>query len=421
MAAFLASDIPPPSDTISSIATTATLNLDARTGDAVELTGTTTVTAVTLAEGDEVVARSNDAFQITVGASLIGNQTGNVAVAAGDRIFFRGYAAGVVRFWVIRKSGKPMTGPAAADISDSTAAGRNMLTAANVAAQQALLSHVPQVNVYTSSDTWTKQAGCTHVKVEIIGAGGGGGSGRKGAAGGARNGGAGGAGGAYLVFEFLASALGSTETVTIGAGGTGGASVTASDTSGNNGNAGGTTSFGAHAVVPGGLGGEGGTASAIVTTPQAIGASVIAGSGATFSAAGGAGTAGNGSAVLRIAYGASGGASGSGISAANAANAGGVGGAGAYNNPAGAPTAGTAGAVDTSGGNGAGVTAGTVYGGASGGGGGSSTTTNAGNGGAGGIYGGGGAGGGAAVNAVGNSGAGGNGAAGIMRVTSYFD
>lgn len=91
------------------IATSGTLNLDTATGQFVDLTGTTTVTAVTLADGRHRMTRAAGDFQITVGASLIGNSGGsNVAVQTGDLIFWEGFSGGVVRFWVIRSSGQAL-------------------------------------------------------------------------------------------------------------------------------------------------------------------------------------------------------------------------------------------------------------------------------------------------------------------------
>lgn len=87
------------------IATAGTIDLSAATGQFVDLTGTVTVTAVTLAEGLQRLARAAANFQITVGASLIGNGGINLAVKAGDLLLFEGYAAGVVRFWCIPAQG----------------------------------------------------------------------------------------------------------------------------------------------------------------------------------------------------------------------------------------------------------------------------------------------------------------------------
>lgn len=106
---------------------------------------------------------------------------------------------------------------------------------------------------FTSSGTWTKDAGLYAIRVRCVGGGGGGGS-SSAAGAGASSAGGGGASGSYSEKFILAASLGATETVTIGAAGTGG-------TGGGDGGTGGTTSFGSHISCLGGLGGAaGGTA-----------------------------------------------------------------------------------------------------------------------------------------------------------------
>ena len=95
----------------------------------------------------------------------------------------------------------------------------------------------PQVVTFTSSGTWTKDAGLKYVTVELVGGGGKGGAGNT-----SGESGGGGGGGGYSRRTILASALGSTETVTIGAGSTG--------------SGGGTTSFGSLCSATGGSDGE---------------------------------------------------------------------------------------------------------------------------------------------------------------------
>lgn len=128
---------------------------------------------------------------------------------------------------------------------------------------------VTQTTVYELSDspaTWTKPTGAKLVKVQLWGGGGSGGS-NTGDAGG-------GGGGVYVEGTFPASALGSTETVTIGAGGVGVAT-------GNNGNPGGNSSFGSLVTAYGGGGGGQGAA----------GNNGGGGSGGSWEAAGAAGGA----------------------------------------------------------------------------------------------------------------------------------
>lgn len=90
----------------------------------------------------------------------------------------------------------------------------------------------PQVVTFTSSGTWTKDAGLKYVVVELVGGGGSGFNNQDGAGGGA---------GGYSREVILASALSATETVTVGSGG-----ATASAA------AGGTTSFGSLLQATGG-------------------------------------------------------------------------------------------------------------------------------------------------------------------------
>jgi len=99
---------------------------------------------------------------------------------------------------------------------------------------------------FTSSGTYSKPAGLKSIKVTVVGGGGGSG----GSAAGETSGSGDSAGIAIKIID--ASAIGSTETVTIGLAGAAGA-----DGGNNNGGDGGDSSFGAHCTGEGGGGGEG--------------------------------------------------------------------------------------------------------------------------------------------------------------------
>lgn len=87
----------------SDLASAATLNLDSVDTEFLDITGTTTVTAVTLTDGHSRRARATGAFQLTASATLVvnGSTSTNYTTTAGDLLFFEGYSASTVRVWVI--------------------------------------------------------------------------------------------------------------------------------------------------------------------------------------------------------------------------------------------------------------------------------------------------------------------------------
>lgn len=93
------------------IASAGTINLNTATGDIVDVTGTTAITAITLADGIERTVRFTGALTLTNGASLVLPSAANISTAAGDIATFRGYAAGVVRCTAYQKaSGQAIVG-----------------------------------------------------------------------------------------------------------------------------------------------------------------------------------------------------------------------------------------------------------------------------------------------------------------------
>lgn len=270
------------------------------------------------------------------------------------------------------------------------------------------------VQIFSSSGTWTKPTTGLNTTVLLMGGGGGGGSGRKGAAASSRAGGNGGSGAAWMgPVVFPTSILGSTETVTVGTGGTGGNAQTTSNTNGNNGNNGNPSSFGSWVKATGGIGGAGGA--------SAQGAGTTGGTGLVSGGTGGKGGVDGGGNISTSGststHGGGGGGGGGGIDGGDNERAGSAGADGAtlYNGTISAGTAGTSGGG--AGGTGGSAPTSANWGGAGGGGGGSKKTASAaGAGGAGGLYGGGGGGGGAGLNATSDSGAGGAGGNGIVIV-----
>jgi hypothetical protein len=79
------------------VASSGTIDLDAATGVVVDVTGTTNITAITLADGKRRICRFTGALTLTNGASLVLPGGANLTTVAGDYAIFAGYAAGVVR------------------------------------------------------------------------------------------------------------------------------------------------------------------------------------------------------------------------------------------------------------------------------------------------------------------------------------
>lgn len=83
-------------------ASSASIDLDNVTGSFVNITGTTPVTSIALAEGAIRFARAVAALPLTASASLIvnGSTTQAYTCEAGDQMMIVGYAGAIVRIWV---------------------------------------------------------------------------------------------------------------------------------------------------------------------------------------------------------------------------------------------------------------------------------------------------------------------------------
>lgn len=131
------------------IASAATINLDSSTGDLVDVTGTTAITAITLSEGIEKTVRFTGALTLTHGASLVLPGAVNIITAAGDYAVFRGYAAGVVRLMSYQPSEQGI-------VSKLVTAAGDLLyaTAARTLARRAIGTAGQILAVVTGAPNW---------------------------------------------------------------------------------------------------------------------------------------------------------------------------------------------------------------------------------------------------------------------------
>lgn len=110
------------------IPSSGSVNLTAATGNYVHITGTTSITAITLAQGAERTVVFDGVLTLVNGASLLLPTGENIITAAGDVAVFRGEAIGVVRcVGYMRKNGSPLRTPDTID-SISASVGSNILT-----------------------------------------------------------------------------------------------------------------------------------------------------------------------------------------------------------------------------------------------------------------------------------------------------
>lgn len=199
----------------SDIASATTLVLGSG-GNFFDVTGTTTITGITVSAGTLFMLQFDGALTFTHGASLLLPGEANITTVAGDRaICFATAVDTVIVMSYVKVDGKGVFG-------------------------------VSDIQSFDASGTWTKPSFGTIAIVEGWGAGAGGGIGA------GDEGSGGGGGGTYVWYAIPLADLGATESVTIGAGGTAGAWGTTT-----HGGVGGNSTFGAFVTAFGGGGGNG--------------------------------------------------------------------------------------------------------------------------------------------------------------------
>ena len=278
-------------------------------------------TVTTGAAGSSVViTNSGTDLDAVLNFTIPKGDTGASGVGSGDMVAAQNLndvASKPTAFSNIKQAAtESATGVVELATTTEAATGTDTTRAVTPAGLTAFLAANPNaldVQLFTSSGTWTKPSGGT---IAIVHAWGGGGSGGRGTT--QPRAGGGGGGGAYVVREFLLSDLSSTVAVTVGAGGTAASGAT------TNGSAGGNTTFGAYLTAYGGGGGSGSHGSD--TAGGGGGGGGLAGAGGSTATSGTGGTAGAG--IGSEGTGGAGGAEDSALGGGNGVNGGGGGGGG---------------------------------------------------------------------------------------------
>lgn len=119
-------------------ASAATVNLDAIAGNFAHITGTTGITALTLAQGSWMLLCFDGILTLTSGAGLILNGA-NIVTAAGDMALFVGEGSSVTRLaGYFRANGSPLSALLAAIAALDSSAGVLVQTGAGTVAKRAI-------------------------------------------------------------------------------------------------------------------------------------------------------------------------------------------------------------------------------------------------------------------------------------------
>lgn len=116
------------------IASASTLNLTSAAGDSAHITGTTTVTAITLADGVEFTTIFDGALTLTNSASLILLGNANIVTAAGDVARWVGDGANVRMLGFARSTGGAVSPATAAEVKTGAITSKEVTPASMLGA-----------------------------------------------------------------------------------------------------------------------------------------------------------------------------------------------------------------------------------------------------------------------------------------------
>lgn len=153
------------------IASAATVNLDTATGNVVDVTGTASITAITLSQGRTRIVRFTGVLTLTHGASLVLPGAQSIVTTAGDYAIFVGYASSVVRCIHYSPPIRISTAAQWAVSSGTADAITTNYTPPNVALTDGMLCAVrPQLTNATTTPTFSPDGLTAHTITKMGGA-----------------------------------------------------------------------------------------------------------------------------------------------------------------------------------------------------------------------------------------------------------
>ena len=135
------------------IASAPTIDLNAASGDLIDITGTAGIAAIALSEGRERTTRFTGSLTLTHGASLVLPGAADITTEAGDFAVWRGYAGGAVRCIDYQRAAQlPLYGDRAVAVTAPFTLPRSELTIAGGVIAPVRASHTIDTEADAATD-----------------------------------------------------------------------------------------------------------------------------------------------------------------------------------------------------------------------------------------------------------------------------
>ncbi|NML61840.1 hypothetical protein HHL21_12290 [Massilia sp. RP-1-19] len=152
------------------IASAATVNLSTATGDYIHITGTTTITTITIPIGAERTVIFDGALTLTHGAALLLPGAANIVTAANDRMIVRGDTTGAIVTSYTKSTGAATAGTPYLHVREEQASGTNGGTSVAADITQTRVLNTVKTNTIgasLASNTITLLAGTYQCRIRV--------------------------------------------------------------------------------------------------------------------------------------------------------------------------------------------------------------------------------------------------------------